>query len=169
MLYDVKICVAVLLNPHWGKSFEPFMKRRTGWLSTKAWILSFVSKGATCWWKDSMTRGVYSTNLQDSLGWNHLTCSELSIDLSCRRWSSCFCIRWLHDMVQSLGLTPISKPPRLSSKRSSFLFTSMLDLDSQVAIGLVHVWWTMRHRNLSLFSDADPLSCPGAAAVGWSM
>ena len=35
--------MAVLEKPHWGKSWLPFMKRRTGLSSTKAWSRSFVA------------------------------------------------------------------------------------------------------------------------------
>lgn len=32
----------MLENPHWGNSLDPFMKRRTGLLSTRDWILAWV-------------------------------------------------------------------------------------------------------------------------------
>ena len=32
----------MLEKPHWGKSFDPFMKRRTGWVSTRDWMRAWV-------------------------------------------------------------------------------------------------------------------------------
>jgi len=41
-LYELRICTAVLENPHCGKSFEPFMKRNILLPSTIALIRSSV-------------------------------------------------------------------------------------------------------------------------------